>query len=871
MVRVVLKRVLAMFGARRGDAHFDAEIREHLDRLTEDHVRRGLEPAVARAAARRDFGGVDQIREQYRDQRGLHALDLLAQDVRYALRQLRRSPGFTAAVAVTIALGVGANTALFSLVYGILMRPLDYRDARQLVAVRVEREFAGRATLVAANFPYRQIDVFRARARSLESAAMIFGWSAAVKTDAGNEVVDVAVVSDNFFHTLDGRLRAGRGLGSADHDADAVVISERLGRRRFGASASAIGQTIVLNDRRFSIVGVASDTFQVPSDHHDIWASMAALRVLAPETPLDSMGGQIVGRLSPGADMHQTQREVDDIARIVDARLHMTPVPLRDWRLASTLKPALTVLAGAAMLVLFVACINVTNLMLARDASRERETAVRLALGASRWRLLSQSLAHAGMMTAIGSGAGVLLAATLVDAFVRMKPAGLTGLDAVHVDAPVLLFALAVAAITTGVVGTLPVWQSVVAAASLRGGVGLRRGRRIRTSLVVAELAVSVVLLVGASLFGRSFVRLLDADIGIQPDRVTAALVGVFSFGRTMPMAERDARIAHILDGVRALPGVAVAGAGSSLPPSQSRLRFTMDRADIPGKPANYMVDAVAATPEYFAALGTRLRYGRFFTRIDDARHPPVMIMTATTARQMFGDDNPVGRSMRFPILSDRPTPPAAVTLVGVIDDVKYTGLDAAAQPVVYRPFAQQPVPTAFVVVRTALDSPSFAATLSREIAKADPDAAIYSSASLDSTIANAAAPQRLRAVVLIGMAALAAGLAIVGLYGIVSYAVAQRTAEIGVRMALGAGRADILRLVFREGLVLAVAGIGIGVPAARVLAGVMATLLYGVKPADPLSFAGAALLLAVVTVVACIVPAARAARISPLSALKCD
>ena len=880
--RVLASRFIGLFSPRRGDGELDDEIRTHLELLAEEHVRGGMSLREARAAARREFGGVEQTKETYRDQRSLPWLDALAQDLRYASRTLRKSPGFTAAAILTLALGIGANTAIFSVVYGVLIRPLPYRDAERLVQFRTERNFSGRPRPVQTNFSLTDLDQWRQFSRSLESVALDSTWNGVLSDANGSEAVPVDIVSDAFFSTIGGRAVLGRPLGAADDASPVAVISHRLWLRRFSGSPSIIGSQLMLDSQPYTIVGVMDATFQWPSARIDVWRTAGFARTLNPAFARRGSGGFVpIGRLKPGATIEQARVDCTDVLReltAIDPRYGGTRASAFGLRegLVADIKPALLVLVAAVGLVLFVTCANVTNLLLARNLSRARERAIRLALGASRGRLAAQSLVDSALIAMGGGAVGVAIAMGSVATLTKLNPAGIPRLDAVRVDLPVLFFALVLAAATTIVIGVLPAFHAIDVASALKlGGLGSTSGpgaRRMRRLLVVAELAVSLVLLVGASLLGRSLFRLLNADLGASTAHVTAAQVEV-AYGRVVPLSESRALVERIVDRVRHVPGVTSAGAGVAVPPNRAMLRITMNRVDeAVGQPTNYLVDAVSATPDFFTTLGLRLQRGRFFTETDDGGHQQVMIMSANTARQIFGDRDPIGRSVALPILTSNPNGRAAnapVTVVGIVDNVKYSGLDRPPDGVIYRPFAQQPWDPIFIVVRTARDIDGLEATLRREIATVDRSTVMYSVDTLDSLVSTAAAQPRFRTVVLMALAGLALALAAVGLYGVVAYAVLQRTAEIGVRMALGAAAGEVVRLVLREGLILASTGIALGLLVARVLTRVVANLLYGVPPTDLMSFVGAAAVLLLVTIVASYIPARRASRIDPIVALR--
>jgi putative ABC transport system permease protein len=458
-----------------------------------------------------------------------------------------------------------------------------------------------------------------------------------------------------------------------------------------------------------------------------------------------------------------------------------------------------------------------------------------------------------------------------------VQPAGFPLLDAIRVDFPVVLYAVGAAGLTTLAVGLVPALRQSEEMTTLRVGAGSGKTapwQRLRRMLVVAQVGVAVVLLVGASLLGRSLIRLMTIDIGISAKHVTAVQLEMFR-GRPSSFPERKALMDRLVDRVRSIPGVVSAGAGVALPPNRGLLRFTFNRFDEAiGQPKNYLVDAVTATPDYFSTLGIRLRQGRFFTSTDDADRPHVMIITAVTARQIFGDADPIGRTVTLPILTSNPNVPAdhgPVTVIGVVDDVKYSGLDVPADGVIYRPFAQQPFPLMFIVVRTQTDVAGLENAIRREISNVDRLVVVHAVNTVTGLISDAAAQPRLRATTFIGLAGLTVALAAVGLYGVVAYMVTQRTSEIGIRMALGADAGSIMGMVLREGMLLALAGVSAGLLSARALAGILRSLLYGVQPTDTLSFVGAAAVLLLVTFLASYIPARRATRVDPLVALRCE
>jgi putative ABC transport system permease protein len=799
-------------------------------------------------------------------------LDHAWRDIRYAVRRLGRTPAFTAVAGLTLALGIGANSAMFSIVYGILLRPLPYHDADRLVVVQREQDVAGaHRPIPAPFFSPVEMDAWQ-RLQSFDSTAWYSAEVSALSTDAGTELLDSAVVSGNFFPTLSGFMAAGRPLAPADDLEPAAVISERLSARLFGTPQRAIGQPLILSSRSYTIAGVAQSALQFPSAKTDAWLPAGLMRTVNPRCCAFRMLGRLKSRVTIGeaaAEVAASVKTLPSTAPEARSDMRATAVGLGD-QLVATVRPALLILFAAVALVLLVACANVVNLLLARQMTRARETAIRLALGASRGRLVAQALIESGVLAAAGAGAGIALAVAGVRLLTRWEPPGVPRLDPVHLDLPVLLLSAALAVVAALGAGLGPAWHSTKSAAVPSLGAGTTTpapgGRRIGRVLCAAELAVSVVLLVGASLLGRSLVRLMHTDLGVTTDHVVTASMNM-AFGARPNDDQTLERVDRVIERIQALPGVHAVGAGTALPPNASRIRLTLRKRA--GDAMGYQAAAVAATPEYFQALGMRLVTGRLFTRDDDVRHPPVMIMSVDTARRFFGDGDPIGRTMSLPVVRNGKTENADMTLVGTIADVKYSGLDVAADDAVYRPLKQQPWAALYLVVRTAGEPQTFLPTVGRQIAVVDRGIVVADVRALDSIVNDAAAPPRFRTVLLAAIAGLAFLMAIVGLYGVVAYSVAQRTREIGIRMALGAHASDVLAMILREGLLLAFAGVVGGLAVAAAASRAIRSLLYGVAPTDPASFGLACATMLSIAMIASYLPARRATKVDPLAALR--
>ena len=788
-------------------------------------------------------------------------------DLRFALRRARHSPGFAVTVVLTLALGIGASTTIFSVAYGVLLRRLPYQQADRLVVLRLERTLEGVQRPVRAFFPLIDLPALQSATGAFDAVALYATDESTLQHAGFTGPVNAAFVTGTFFATVAGPLQSGRGLAPGDGDRGSAVIGERLSRRLFGAEPG-IGRALSLGGRTYEIVGVAARTFQIPSHATDVW-------LLATDARCCPYAA--VARLREGVTAARAKADVNALLPSLASKnprqyegARADAVGIREEIAGDVRRPLLVLLASAGLL-LAVACANVTNLILARNATRSRETAVRIALGASRGRLAAESLADATLAVAPAGGLAVLIAAACTYALGALQPAGLPRLDAVRVDLPVVLFAIALAATVSVVIGLLPAIARAPAMSWIRtGGAGAAagpRGRRVHGLLVVAQLAVSVVLLVSAGLLARSLIALTSTSIGVRSDHVATAAINL-TYQRKLSDAQQLAAVDAIVERVRSLPNVQYAGLGGSLPPNASSIVVTLKRS---GDTVDYQATAVPATPGYFSALGIPLLKGRFFTEADRLSGPEVMIMTADTVRRFFDDPDPIGRTLRLPVLRNGAAGSADVTLVGVIGNIKHSGLEAAPDDAVYRPLRQQPWPSLFLVARTSDEPETLASKLRPEIAAIDAGIAIGAVTTLDAIVAREAAPPRFRTGLLIALATFTLLIAAVGLYGVTAHAVSQRTAEFGVRLALGATPRQLLSLVYRDGAALAAVGLGVGLIGAVVATRVLARLFFGVSPGDPVSLAAAAVLMAGVATAALHGPARRAARSSPLAALRAE
>lgn len=794
-------------------------------------------------------------------------------DARYAIRILAAAPGFTLTAILTLALAIGANVAVFSAVYGVLLREFPYREADRLVLVRAEVDYAGTGRPVPVSVPLAELEEWQ---RPLDSIATIAFYTpddvVALTGDDGSEVLQSAVVSGGFFAMMAGPFAAGRPLQPADDQLPATVISERLARRLFSAPERAIGGQLPLTRGTFTVIGVAGRAFQFPKPDVDVWMPVGFVRPTN-----QGFSFRVIARLEADRGIERVRGAVQPMfersavrQRLVSEGMRTTITRLPD-DIVSAVRPALLVLFASVLMVLLIASGNLLNLLLARSAAREHEFAIRRALGASTGRLMRQLLAESAILGGAGAACGVLLARLSLTALSRFASNAVPRVEAIDIDLPVLLFAACLAILTTILAGIAPLSRaldgSAVPSRSAAGTTTPWRAKYLQRGLCVVQVALAATLLIGATLMGRSLVRLLNIDLGVTTDHVLTASVNLAFSGRP-PDAQTIARIDRVIEHIRELPGVRAVGAGTGLPPSFNRVMITLRRT---GEVADYRAAAVPATPGYFPALRMRLLKGRFFTEADDDRHPPVIIISEDTARRFFGTDEPIGRTMSMPVLRDGKSSNADMTVVGVTANVKYAGLTAPPDDVVYRPFAQQPWVAPYLIVRTSGDPADFALTLRRGIATVDKGIVVSSVTPLHQLVMDATAQPQFRTVVSASLATLALGIAVIGLYGVVSYAVSRRTKEIGIRVALGANPRNVLTMVLRDGLIVAVAGIVLGTASTLVLTKALAGLLYEITPTDPTSFMLVSFGLLGLTGVASYIPARRAARMEALRALRTE
>jgi putative ABC transport system permease protein len=799
----------------------------------------------------------------------------LRQDLRYASRQLIRSPGFTAIAVLTLGLGIGANTAIFSVVNAVLLRPLPYPEPSRLVKVEERRPNGAPNTVSYPNF----LDWRKEGA--LESMALFRPLSFNVGGADRPERVSGALVSADFFRVLSLTPAAGRNflVGEDAPGRDRVaVISHGLWQRRFGGDPSALGRILTVDGRALTVVGVAPPGFRYPEDT-ELWT------LVSQDDPalLEARGlhaYMVIGRLGAGRTLEHTSARLQAVAARLAAEY---PASNRSWGLAVVplheslvhdLRPTLLVLMGAVGFVLLIASANVAGMMLARGAARRRELAIRAALGAGRWRLVRQLLTETAVLTALGGVLGVGLAAWGVDALLSLAPEGLRPTDATVMDGTVLAFTFGLAALTSLVFGLLPAMQTARrgGGASLQesgrttGGVDRQRTRRL---LVAGEVALALLLLVGAGLMLQSFRRLLAVDPGFRTTNVVSARLSLPRTGRDT--AEVIGFYRDLVERARALPGVSAAAAVSYLPLSRegARYSFSVEGQQFPEPQQRPSSSFNVVTPGYFGTLDIPLLQGRDFTARDGWDAPTVVVVNQTLARRFWPGENPVGKRLTF---DDEPDQPSDwLTVIGVVGDVRSQSLVDEIMPQIYAPEAQVGLEEMALLVRTPLDPASVAPAIGGLVASLDPEVPVAEIHRFTQLRDASISTDRFRALLLVAFGVLALGLAIIGVYGVISYGVVQRTREIGIRVALGARRAEILRLVVGEGMLTVAGGIAAGLVAGAVLSRVLVTLLYQVKPWDPATFASIAVVIAGVALGACVLPARRALRVDAATTLRAE
>jgi putative ABC transport system permease protein len=784
----------------------------------------------------------------------------LFQDLRYGMRMLLKNPGFAIVAVITLALGIGANTAIFSVVYGVLLRPLPYKDADRIVVANIS------------------LPDFRDVKESNQVFDRMANWGRTrynVNIDGETTQVLGANVSPEFFPML-GSPMLGRAWRTDEEMQPLTVISFDFWQSRFQGDPNVIGRTVRLFNEVRTIIGVMPPEFQYPSHEFKLWTPSGLILSRVPQEMENRQLriSRLVAHLKPGVTAAQAQAEMDLISQRLqqqypetnaNARITLTPLY---QRIVGDVEPALWVLLATVGFVLLIACANVANLMLARTAARERELAIRSALGAGRGRLMRQMLTESLLLSIIGGLAGLLLAMWGIDLLPSLDPDNIPRQTAIGINAPVLLFTLGISVVTGCLFGLAPALQMSNLNRSLkeggRGTLGNPRGKRLRAALIVVEIALSLVVLIGAGLLMKSLVRLLQVDPGFVTENLLTANVVLVQF---QDPQRRAAVQREIIDRISQIPGVQAAGGGTGLPPYdfQRSTRFAVQGLPEENGDARFSY-FIAISPDYFRALGTPFVEGRTFTERDDAGSPKVVIISKRLARNLFPNESAVGKRLKLinPEQSNEWR-----EIVGVAGDVRYNGLDESGAITIYTPFPQTPFLYSYLMIRTDGLSETLTQSVRQAVRSVDATVEAGDFRTMDQLMTQEVAQPRFYTILFGSFAFLALALAAVGIYGVMAYAVAQRTHEIGVRMALGASRGDVLRMVIKQGMILALAGVALGLLAAFGLTRLMSNLLFDVRATDPMTFVGISIMLIGVALLACFIPARRATKVDPIVALR--
>jgi predicted permease len=876
-------RLRTLFRREVVETELNEELRFHFDHEVEKHRRAGMSLEEAKRRARLSFGGHEQVKEDIREARGTSFIDNTLQDLHYAIRQLRANPTFAIIITLTLALSIGANSAIFSVIHGVLLKPLPYPDPDRLVRIFLSNAAFPR-------FPLNPFDFrdFRARNQSFESLAAFTRGDVQLSGSGEPLRLNGFGITSGYFHTLGLQPQLGHEF---DEKAEIpgnglqIILSDRLWRTRFDAEPDIIGRKITLNLQPYTVVGVMPPGTEHPGNEYQPLAYGEDVDAWWPF----SFGGnpaqrgshyiEGIGRLKKGVTVEQAREEMNALMTQLgrehpnDQGWKVLVVPL-DTEIVGSSRRLLMVLLGAVGMVLLIACANAANLLLARASSRQREISVRLALGAPRSRVVRQLLTESLLISFVGGAVGLALALVGVKALVAMLPANFPRAHDIHVSAPVFAFTFAVSVVTGVLFGLAPALQ----ASRTDPNQGLHKGgrattgsghqSRLRNALVVSEVGLACVLLIGAGLMLRSLLNIVHLDPGFRQDHVLTASL-------SLPHAEYKTKedsakfVAQLVTSLESLPGVQSAGLGSDLPWTgyDDNTSFNIEGKQPPPH-EDFHGRYHMATADYFRALGTPLLYGRFFNEGDKKDAPAVVIINHALAQRYWPGEDVVGKRITF---EDNPKDKDWLTVVGVVGDVKDRPNSPGAEPAFWWSALQVGAPNMAVVVRTHSDPQLLIDAVRKSVAQLNPALAVGNVRLMDQIVAGSVATPRL-AFILVGLfAGLAILLAGIGTYGVISYSVTQRTPEFGLRMALGARRLDVLRLVLMQAAKLVLSGTAIGVVLALVMARALRSLIYEVSPTDPLTFTAIGFAVIAVASFACYIPARKATEADPMIALRTE
>ena len=878
-----------LFSSRRVDIDLDQEVHAHLEMLTAENIRAAMTAEEAQRAARIELGGIEQVKEQVREERLGNWLHSLLSDCRYGFRQLRKNPGATAVMVFTLALGIGATTAIFSVVYGVLLLPLPYTDSNRIMAVFEVNSKGGWSHLADPNF-----DDFRDQNRSFQAIAKYNYYVVSVSGPSQPTRTAVAHVSPDFLKIFGIQPILGRDFSASDAKKGAgrtALVSYGYWKQHLGSPPDLSQSHLKIDGAVYSVIGVLPSGYQFPPDV-DLWLP----------TDLDGENQSrtahnyfAVGRLRDGVTVEQANQDISAIAR----RIHDTSseqgdyllrdgivLPLQD-SITGKARPALLILLGAVGFLLLVACANVANLLLAQASVRERELAIRSALGAARGRLIRQFLTEAFLLSLVGGGLGVLGAFWGVAGLAALAPQNLPRLDSVSISIPVLLFALL---LSTAVAAGLGAFTAARATSGDvrkgleeggRGQAGSQGSQRVGRVIVTAQIAITLVLVVGAGLLGRSLMKVLEVNPGFRVDKIVTMDVALPWVEDPKAKASQGIFFSSLIDQLKQIPGVRKVGATSGLPMNEDGglpdgMFVLMTQNEIPKSMDGFgalfrqkerlgVADFGVATDGYFQALGIPLIRGRIFDERDGANSPHVAVISESLARDRWPNQDPIGHTIEF---GNMDSDLRLLTIVGIVGDIHEYGLDAPPRPTVYVNLFQRPRSAITVTMLSDADTRLVTSAARGILQDLNPE--IPARFRTLSQVYSASLGSRRFNVILVGFFGIVALLlATAGVFGVMAYSVSRRTREIGVRVALGAGSGDVLRMILGQGLRTIFIGVAIGIAGSLTLTRTVESLLFGVTATDPLTFGGVTLLLVGAALLACFIPARRAAKVDPMVALR--
>jgi len=884
-LRLIYSRLYGLLRKNRVEQEMDEEMRFHLLMRTREYIERGMRQDEAERESRRRFGNVGRIKDLGRDIKGGGFMEALLQDLRYGARILLKNAGFTLISALTLALGIGANTAIFSVVNGVLLRPLPYKDPGRLVMVFAPRRLDQEFLISSGGFT-----VLRNQNQVFEQVAAFLPMldSSSITGDGDPEFLGGVTVSANLFTLLGVEAKYGRTFLPEEEKPGSdrvVVISHSLWQRRFGSDQKIVGRTIAIDNEPYTVVGVMPPGFQFPLD--GMWTGWLP-RAIDIYIPLaltsEEINNQrkvlpVIARLQSRVSVERAQAEMAGVAaRIkrqypdtnIDESIRLAPY---HQQMVGRVRFALLVLLGAVGFVLLIACANVANLLLVRAAGRRKEIAVRVALGASRWRVIRQLLTENVLLGLLSGLLALALAFWCVNLLRTIIPENLPRADEIGIDGRVFGFTMLISLGTGILFGLVPAFHAsrVDLNDALKDGGRSSGGsghNRLRSLLVVSEVALALALLTGAGLMLRSFIRLMSIDPGLDPRNVLT--VDIRLSRSKYSRAQQAAFFQRLLERLRAIPGIQAAGAVYPMPLSgmEEDLWFDIEGQPPPAPGDHRSAGPRGVSPGYFKAQGIQLLKGRVFAESDGGDTSPVVVINEATARRYWPNQDPLGRRISFDSRDGQPT---WRQIVGVVRSVRHMALSEEPRPEVYIPFTQHPLAFMTLVARTDGPPLTFVSAIRNQVQAVDKDQPISNVHTMEERLAGTVSQRRFNLILLAIFAGLALSLGAIGIYGVMSYMVTQRGHEIGVRMALGAQRGDVIRLVLRQGMTLTLTGVLVGLIAAFGLTRLLRNLLFDLSATDPLTFFITALILALVALTACYLPARRATKVDPMVALRAE